>query len=451
MSSVDLYSQNITDVHREKLKGQVKSIKTREYYTNYNTATQKIDTILLPNELLNSDKSFDSNGNLIEDIDYYYKKRTLNVYNTKNQLVEKTVFKTKDKDLIEEKSSYKYDIDGKMTEETVNDINGNLLRRYQNKYDKTGYLIENIQFEKDYKPKRRNTYKYNNQGKLLLKIEQYNYWQSKTDYNHKYQADYYKNNNLRKETHFGTSSYGGYKEYERYYYRTGLDSIYIKYYKNGLIEEIENHDDKGNLIKNISYTENRKIEQETNYKNTYNSNGKLVKVVITGTDDGKNGESIYRYDTKNRLIYSDEKTSFYGANVISEIKYDKLGNVIYSSNSDYAERRSFTKTKYDNHNNRVSFYEDNGGADGESGHDNYSLYLYEIDYYPYRETDIVNVGKAKIYNSNIEDTTMYVMKGDKLFTYYRGEEYTSFDYKTKQGIYISGFIKNIDIMKLNNH
>ena len=43
---------------------------------------------------------------------------------------------------------------------------------------------------------------------------------------------------------------------------------------------------------------------------------------------------------------------------------------------------------------------------------------------------------------------MYVVKGDKLYTYYRGEEYTSFDYKTNQGVYISGFIKNNDIKKV---
>jgi len=403
---------------------------------------------------LNSDKYFDSNGNLIEDIDYHYKKKTVNVYNTKNQLVEKTVFKTTDKDLIEEKSSYKYDIDGKMIEETVQDIDGNLLRRYQNKYDKIGYPAENIQFGKDNKPKRRITFKYNNQGKLLLKIDQYNYWESRTDYIQKDQVEFDKNNISRKRTHFGPSSDGGnkeYKEYDSYCSRTSLDSLFIKYYKNGSIEYINKYDSNGNLIKDISYKEDGTIQQKTDYKNTYNANYKLVKVVITSNDDSKNGVSIYSYDKKNRLIYSDEKTSFYGANAISEIKYDKLGNVIYSSNSDYAERRSFTKTKYDNHNNRVAFYEDNGRADGESGHDNYSLYLYEIDYYPYEETDIVNVDKAKIYNSNIEDTTMYVMKGDKLATYYRGEEYTSFDYKTKQGIYISGFIKNNDIIELNNH
>jgi hypothetical protein len=49
---------------------------------------------------------------------------------------------------------------------------------------------------------------------------------------------------------------------------------------------------------------------------------------------------------------------------------------------------------------------------------------------------------------DMKSTNQYLVNGDLIHVYYQGNDYSAFEYKTKSGTYVSGYLKNSYFIKL---
>ncbi len=430
------------DVLKDDYKGPVKSVKIRENIIVFNDNTGKNDTILKDNGLsiMNEDLFFNKAGYLTTKIDYFYKEKTINKYDSNNRLIETIISNLKDK--MQEKVSYIYDKHGRKIEEIYSTPDNKIRLKFINEYSNDGLLLKTDRVIDVNNEVDTYIYRYDKQGRLVYEEHKSNRWANTIK-----KIEYNRQGNYKTITHISN----GNLEYIRKYNSDEIEIHLVWYNKNGKKRFEHWCDDYGNIIKHIDYNEDgttpNKIETKTYI---YDGNGKVLKSLIKNQLGEVIGNEEYLYDKKGRLIYSSENSGFYGSNSISEYKYNKYGSVIYMGFVDYAERGSYREIKYDKHQNQIIVYEDDGGADGESGHDNYNLYTYEIEYYPYEETHIVNVEKSFIFDKKMQNTGMYVIRGDKIHLFYKGKDFSVFEYKTKDGAFISGLINNNDIQIIAN-
>lgn len=228
-SIFSMAQQKKTDIQKENLKGQVKSIKEIPY------EAEKQDGKIIKTNYYNEYNVFkyDNNGNLIEKIlhrdSITLSDKYIHQYDSKNNLTEtiiidndgeksKIIYKYNDKNyLIEEKlysldddfsayDYYKYDENGNKIEE-ISYINNKLSSKLVYSYNKEN-LIESIcHYSRNGEKDMKTSYKYNDRNNL---IKEYTYiFSINDDLEHTYHYKNYdeKGNWIERYKHFGNNSY----------------------------------------------------------------------------------------------------------------------------------------------------------------------------------------------------------------------------------------------------
>jgi len=427
---LNLKAQIKNDVLNRGLFGPIQSIKSLEYII------EKNDTIVKKNSQLNEEMYFNRNGqytrkNGFEIIEYKFDKN--------NRKIEEVEL-DEDNKLIT-KTNYYRNNSGNIYLEVKKDDKNEVIRQIDYKYnDKNKLISSENTYPKDGLRYESHNYKYNENGFLIEDEGLSSEW---ADITMKY--EYFPNGNLWKSHYYGD----GDLEYTRIYNNKGVEIKLLSYNKNGLLSRMTETDDNKNLTKSIIYKEDGiEVEEEKKYLNKYNLNGKIISSKILDSNNKLINENHYEYDKKGYLIYSDEASHFHGSNSISTYKYNKWGKVVYEHFTDYAERGSYRVYKYDVHQNEIFMYEDNGKGEGESGHEHYTFLKEIINYYPYKLTHKIIVKKAIVIGLDMKSTNQYLVNGDLIHVYYQGNDYSAFEYKTKSGTYVSGYLKNSYFIKL---
>lgn len=428
---INSYAQVINDVLKEGLNGHVKTIKRIEYLIVEN------DTIKQNGSIFNEEIVFNQNGQIVKKSDYT---------NT---------------------DTYHYDKNGLKIEEQEFDSLNNLLEKTNYFYSKTAKIIDEITKNNKDKIIRQIHYEYNSNDKLIASKKHYDNLRHYDEHRFQYDIlgnlvedkststkwanitqkfEYFDNGILKKLENYHYEEL----EYVRVYNNKGVEIQLISYdTKNRRVEQIDESDSFGNITKKTTYKPNGiDKDEEVKYINKYNSNGNIISCKILDSNNKEINNNIYKYDKKGKLIYSNEANNFHGSNSISTNEYNKWGQLIYNHFSDYAERGSYRKYNYDLYQNEIMFYEDNGKAEGESGHEHYTFYKKSIQYFPYLPTHKIIKDKSKLLDLEMKNTDKYLVMGDSIHIYYQGKEFSTFEYKTTSGVFISGFVKNSDVKKI---
>ena len=224
----------------QDLIGKIKQIETSTFRYPIN----KKDTIVHKE---NSVVFFDERNRIIKQIDYYQKFIDETDFNYKNNLLENTISKS-DKRIS--KTEYKYDDKNNVIEYSQLE-NDTLYFKKKSIYDNKKNPIEQTYFHPKYKSNNsveKFTYDYKNK---IVNIQSF-------DENNKPRNHYLK-------TYFNKKGYVIKTEF-----------IYTDSNKGYSNTSIIEYDKLGNLTRRISFDNDGKPKESTEYKNTYDENGNII-------------------------------------------------------------------------------------------------------------------------------------------------------------------------------
>lgn len=297
-------------------------------YANGNGSFDDVSTVLFnddnlpasyitiaPNLVHVNQYTYDSNGNLIKDLD---------VINEEIWLVIEYIY-DEDNKLIERKSTNLsgYNNGNAITREYIYDSQNNLIRETQ-----TSIHGEELYNEYEYDAYGNLTKEVNSMGGKIMLIREYSYDS---------------NGNMLSESYI--SNLGTKKVYEYTYDSNGklLEMVGLSDGTRDFVEEYA-YDSDGNLKKSHCIYSNGK-KRAAEY--TYNFRGKLKKEIRIDVNGDKTVYE-YEYDLKGNLKKS-IKTVDYGT---TEITYDKYGNsimvVYFSANGDVSSAHAEYRMIYVN-------------------------------------------------------------------------------------------------------
>lgn len=201
-----------------------------------------------------------------------------------------------------------------------------------------------------------------------------------------------------------------YKRSEYVYDKDGRKIKWTSYEKSGKVKYSDEYeyDEHGNEV-----IERDLVDHDvTRFKNTYNSDGRLVQVV-------KRYETInYQYNEKGQLVHDSDHYSYLGTST-NDYKYDDNGNMIQRNWKGMAGSKSYYFYKYDSCNRQIASIECSS-EDPDAGKVLEKRALYYIDDIatePYMVKTWDEDGKLKetvynVYFASQKDTLSIVQLGD---------------------------------------
>lgn len=216
------------------------------------------------------------------------------------------------------KYSYtEFDDKGNTTLEIKYDLNGKVEDKTKNKYDKHGYLVEEVTYLDGREIAEHKTYERDAEGNIIKAFKHYNDGTKDT-----IEYEYNPDGELIKKTII--DSYGEVEAIETFKFKNGNIILNEKYeYDELMSKDIFVYDEKGNITENEKWTED---DGSVKFKSFYNENNNMVKELIYNKDEKLVAKSEYSYNNNNKITEVVEETP-HGTN-ITKIKYDDKGNAI---------------------------------------------------------------------------------------------------------------------------
>ncbi|MDD3302108.1 MAG: DUF6531 domain-containing protein, partial [Candidatus Gracilibacteria bacterium] len=301
------YDQNDNKILDSLVLDETNAVNTNITYNLLDKPTQ-VTTKISQTQTGTISTVYDGNENITE-ITYADGTKKQYKYNELEQVIEEKTITTNQTITI----NYEYDINGNKTK--IIDPKGNQTNIEYDLFDRP---IKQIDSLGNY-----ITYTYDKQGKVI-ETNTYNNTNTKVQ---ETQITYNKIGQILKQEAIDLNPDGTPKTENAHNIITKQE-----YNKNGQV--VKQIDSKGNETA-INYDQfNRPIEtidQKGNKQvNTYDKNNNIIQKQIVQTN-GKTTTTSYTYDGDNRLIKS--KQILNGQELISELTYNKLGNVIKSKDA----------------------------------------------------------------------------------------------------------------------
>jgi len=313
--------EKVNDWTREKLKGEVKTLREITYSpVNKKRIFKRLKTKI---DGESYKKVFSKEGNKTEEITYNYEgsldfyviykyDENQNIiefceYSSDSSLKNKWIRKyDSNQNLIESnkngsfKQTYKYDDKGNRIERIFLENNSLATRfsyRETYRYDDKGNKTERYRYSLDDSIILKETYKYDEKRNMI----EWNYYRSSED-------------SLTDRKTYKYDDNGNQIEYN---YTSFLDSSFNK-------REVTKYDEKGNIIENITYNRDGNLVSTSVF--IYNNKGNLIETKLYSSNGGLDQRKTYHYDKVGNLV---SWISFDGFDKRKcEYKFDKKGNWI---------------------------------------------------------------------------------------------------------------------------
>jgi len=319
-----------TDLEKDGFKGNVRSVKTNNYYV-----TTKFGEIKKGNLKNFEIRVYDKKGSLIEyqSDDGGKIRKVILKYDKDGNLIDKSNFNSDG--TIYDKTIYKYDDKGNLIEESRYDFDGNLKKKaifkYGNKEYKPYFNRSNswtksfFDFDVDKKGNLTDFYSYDSNGKL----------------NEKGVCKHDNEGNLLELLGYDDENTLSLNIIYKYDIQKNFVEYYVKIEEGEVSgkKETFQYDKTGNLIEDIRYNSDNGMNSKYTYQ--YDNKGNLIEEFASIM----NKRTTYKYNVKTQLI----EQCYYNNNKLKSkiiFEYDVKGNLIeineYDSDKQLVGKQTFS-------------------------------------------------------------------------------------------------------------